>query len=252
MNSNMVKFDFYGDDIEVVKDDQDLWVSVRRICESLGIDRKSQQTKLKNKQWARRVIFTLPDSRGHKQDAFCIHIDTLPMWLATIDSSRVAETVRTKLLRYQKEATDVLRDYFYGGIAINPRAVEEKNAMKRHIKCIEIAMMLKDKGFLTNAYVNRYLQFSMAALQRSEVGQGERIIDVTGYLRGKGVKNSKIKKVCGNFGKLIKALYMSHYGTEPKKITKFVNKSERKVYCYTERDINFFDKAYETMFGPKN
>ena len=37
-----------------------------------------------------------------------IHIDCLPMWLATIDARKVKEAIREKLARYQKEAAKVL------------------------------------------------------------------------------------------------------------------------------------------------
>jgi hypothetical protein len=43
-----------------------------------------------------------------------IDLDALPMWLATIESSRVAEPAREKLVRYQREAAAVLRDHFLG------------------------------------------------------------------------------------------------------------------------------------------
>jgi hypothetical protein len=36
------------------------------------------------------------------------------MWLATIDTGRVAEHVRPLLVAYQKEAAQVLRDHFFG------------------------------------------------------------------------------------------------------------------------------------------
>ena len=86
MNStnNIVPFNFYGDNLEVVKESDTLWISVRRVCEALGLDRKSQQKKLQEKPWATGVIITLPDARARNRDAFLVDLDTLLMWLATI------------------------------------------------------------------------------------------------------------------------------------------------------------------------
>jgi hypothetical protein len=57
---------------------------------------------------------TVHDVSGRQQEAFLIDLDTLPMWLATIDVSRVAEGVRPKLIRFQKECVQVLLDHYFG------------------------------------------------------------------------------------------------------------------------------------------
>jgi hypothetical protein len=49
-----------------------------------------------------------------------LHLDSFPMWLATIESSRVAEHVRPKLVKYQKECARVLRDHFFGTQVVTP------------------------------------------------------------------------------------------------------------------------------------
>jgi hypothetical protein len=42
------------------------------------------------------------------------------MWLATIDVSRVAESVRPKRVRYQKKCAQVQRDHYFGNPPEDP------------------------------------------------------------------------------------------------------------------------------------
>lgn len=75
---------------------------------------------------------------------FAIHLDSLPMWLATIEASRVAEHVRSKLITYQKECARVLRDHFFGRQTVDASVLaelvtemkalrEENRALKRFL-----------------------------------------------------------------------------------------------------------------------
>jgi hypothetical protein len=59
-------------------------VSVRRVCEALGIDPDSQRNKLKNCQWAVTAIITATARDGKNHETFCIDLESLPMWLAGI------------------------------------------------------------------------------------------------------------------------------------------------------------------------
>lgn len=116
--SDIVKFDFYGDELDCVKEGEVLWISVKRICESLGIGSNTQIEKLKSKSWATNTLIRSVDASGRNREQFFVDIDTIPMWLANIDEGRVSEQVRPKLIKYQKEAAKVLRDYFFTGQAI--------------------------------------------------------------------------------------------------------------------------------------
>lgn len=124
MGGELQRFGFRGSELEVVvqgeKENRQVWVSVRRVCEALGILPHGQQEKLKKKEWARTQIICARDTRGENQDAFCIHLDSLPMWLSTIDENRVSPNVRPRLLEFQKECACVLRDHFLGRRDLDP------------------------------------------------------------------------------------------------------------------------------------
>lgn len=88
----LIRFD--GDNLQTVRDGERVWVVVKRVCEALGIDESGQRQKLADKPWACTELISAHDVSGRKQDAFCCDLDTLPMWLATIDVGRSARGPR--------------------------------------------------------------------------------------------------------------------------------------------------------------
>lgn len=110
-----MKVPFLADDIEAAKtDDGQVWVNIRRGCENLELSTEGQLAKLKSKPWAVMKEIFMTGSDGKRYAMACLHLDALPMWLATIDAGKVKEHIREKLARYQKEAAKVLADYFFG------------------------------------------------------------------------------------------------------------------------------------------
>lgn len=101
------------DSIEAAQQsDGTVWVPIKRVCETLGIDPETQRRKLERKPWARTGIWPVRDEAGRRQATACIHMDDFPMWMAGID--RVRPDVKDTLLRFQREARDVLADHFLG------------------------------------------------------------------------------------------------------------------------------------------
>jgi hypothetical protein len=112
--SQIERFNFHGDELSLVRQGADLFVVVKRVCESLAIDESGQRQKLKSKAWAVTELISATGPDGKIYQSFAIHLDSLPMWLATIEPSRVSEAIRPKLERYQLECARVLRDHFLG------------------------------------------------------------------------------------------------------------------------------------------
>lgn len=110
----MVSVDFYGDRLEAVERDGKVWASLRRFCENLGLDLATQMRKLKGKAWAVMGEMTMTGPDGKSYTTTVISLDTLPGWLFSIDARKVAEHLREKLARYQREAAKVLADHFFG------------------------------------------------------------------------------------------------------------------------------------------
>lgn len=109
-------FDFYGDRLEVIHDTAsgEVWVSVKRVCEALGVDHDAQRVKLRAAAWAVTVLIAATGPDGKNYETFCVDLRRLPMWLATISPSRVAERARPKLVLFQNECAQALEAHFLG------------------------------------------------------------------------------------------------------------------------------------------
>jgi len=114
MDTAITKFDFHGDVLDVACRDGQVFVSVKRICDALGLDMGGQLVKLKGKPWAVMEIISMTASDSKKYSTSCIALRSLPMWLATIEPTRVAVEVRVKLERYQLECAEALANHFLG------------------------------------------------------------------------------------------------------------------------------------------
>lgn len=112
--SAIVKVPFHGDELLAQQDERGVWVVVKRVCESIGLTEQRQMEKLKGKPWATTTMMVVVAEDGKTREMMALHLDSLPMWLATIDAGRVAPAVRAKIERYQVECARVLRDHFFG------------------------------------------------------------------------------------------------------------------------------------------
>lgn len=140
-------FPFHDTTLDVARDNGDLWVSIRRVCEALGIAVQGQLTKLRGKPWAGITMIVTPSSSGDQRTAY-LHLDALPMWLATIEPSRVSAEARPRLERFQIECARTLRDHFFGssGHSAAPAAADlldehlERRSGAEHVARLEHAV----------------------------------------------------------------------------------------------------------------
>ena len=115
MTSQLVLVPFYGDVLEATQDDAGaIWVSLRRLCDNLGIDVENQRKKLAAKRKPVTVMITVTASDGKNYSTSMIAYRAIPLWLATISPNKVKPEVRPKLERYQDEVEQVLADHFLG------------------------------------------------------------------------------------------------------------------------------------------
>lgn len=96
-------------------------------------------------------MMTIHDVSGREQEACLIDLDTLPMGLATIDVSRVAEGIRPKLIRLQKECVPVLRDHFFGESPEAPILA----SLQAAVRLRESQLVLEKKSRLPTASPSR-------------------------------------------------------------------------------------------------
>ncbi|APZ53135.1 P22_AR-like protein [Salipiger abyssi] len=101
-----------------------------------------------------------PFGRGGDQEAVCIKLDLLNGWLFTIDTNRIKDdSVRQKVLTYQRECYRVLHDHFAGkakhqggGLADDEDLAQSRGSKLSQIK--EVRMI-----FGAEAAAQLYLQF---------------------------------------------------------------------------------------------
>lgn len=243
----IIPFDFHGDELEVVRDGETLWISVRRICEFLDIDFTTQRQKLQESPWAQMTKMAVRDALGRIQNTWFIDLETLPMWLATISAAKVAERVRPKLAIYQREVKRVLAERFLG----NPSRLitfEEIDLLtQRHRNAVEVLGKLYENKLISGVFFQRYVEYAIAAIDGTEVTTGPRLIDVSSYLEGKGLSRKETKQLCSRFGKLISKNYFEKHGEHPEKALRFIAGAERFVNCYTEDDLPLFDAAFAEL-----
>lgn len=124
-SAHVQPFSFHETVIEVAQNNGDLWVSIRRVCEAVGVAFTNQIAKLKARAWARIESIPMVSADGKTYDTAMLHLDSLPMWLATIEPSRVAPEARKKLEVFQVECAKALRDHFFGPLKARKDLHEE-------------------------------------------------------------------------------------------------------------------------------
>lgn len=152
---DLEKFSFHGDELDVLRDADRVWISVRRVCEALGVSLQGQLAKLREKPWASiKLILTQVPGDEQRRELAMLDLDSLPMWLATIEPGRVGEGVREKLVRYQREAAAVLRDHFLGrrgaipDVALLARMVDTIERLETRIASLEARLVLSARPSL--------------------------------------------------------------------------------------------------------
>lgn len=116
----IVKFDFHGDELDVVTVGEEHYVVLARLCEPLGLDTQGQWRKLESLAWARVEKIATRDDRGQEQLYCCLNIRSVAGWLFTVNVGKVAPHLREKLKVYQKECADALADHFLGKRGASP------------------------------------------------------------------------------------------------------------------------------------
>ncbi len=105
---------FYGDElIGVQSEDGSIYAPFSRLCENLGLQRDGRAQRIRRHAILSDVVVSIEIlTAGGPQQVQCLHVDALPLWLSSIQASRVKEELREKLIRYQKEAATVLWQAF--------------------------------------------------------------------------------------------------------------------------------------------
>lgn len=114
----IVTVNFRGDELYGFKQDDGVFVALKPIAKALGLDWSAQLKRVKRDPVLSEgmAMMATPYGLGGDQEAVAIKIDLLNGWLFGIDSSRIRdETVRDRVILYQRECYGVLYRHFSKG-----------------------------------------------------------------------------------------------------------------------------------------
>ena len=123
MPNELQKIDFHGDAIFAYQDDETkkIYVSVRAICESLGISFQGQHKKLTSDPvYEDALRYQLMLTARGKQKVLLLDSETLHGLLFSIQTNRLKPEAREMHILFKRECLKVLNDYFTKGIAVAP------------------------------------------------------------------------------------------------------------------------------------
>lgn len=122
--------DFHGNAVSVFTDDRGAWVFPGQLCRNMGIDAEAQRKSIKRKHWSEgwtSVMEAQLPGDTQAREHFLLHERRLPMWIATIEASRLkSPEVRAEVECHQNEFADVLYEYLVNGGVINPNATHDQ------------------------------------------------------------------------------------------------------------------------------
>ena len=120
-NLEIKKVPFMGAELMAARDaDGQIWAGVRWMCDGIGLSKSQSKTQVEkineDKVLSKGVgNFRLPTSGG-MQDAYCLKLDFVPLWLAKISITPTMERetpeLSETLMEYQLKAKDVLAAAF--------------------------------------------------------------------------------------------------------------------------------------------
>lgn len=98
----------------IASNEPEKYVPIKPICDILGIDRKSQQDKIKDHPILSSVgvLSTLTGADGKQYEMFCLPLEFVFGWLFTINSSNVAPEAKEAVEKYQLECYRALYHHF--------------------------------------------------------------------------------------------------------------------------------------------
>lgn len=133
------------------------------------------------------------------------------------------------------------------GAYISPH-LDPDRLLMGHKAAIELLEFMHQRGLVGDTFVKRYVEHSLAVVSGTVVQGGDRVVDVSTFLSGKGLTASRLRRWAPLFGKALKLSYIEKHGEAPERAMRFVNGADRQVYCYTERDLQLFEDVYEELF----
>jgi hypothetical protein len=106
-----------GADIQLVYNEGgDMFVSVRHVCEAIGLEFSTQRRKIMDNPVYEGVVVIMntTGNDGKNYEMLCLALSMVAHWLSSIHPAKVAESIRPRLVVYQRECAKILYNHFMG------------------------------------------------------------------------------------------------------------------------------------------
>ena len=112
-NINEMSVSFYESQLSIISFDGKPYIPMRPLVENMGLDWKSQHSKIKSR-FSTCVVNITTQLSGDIQnrDHTCLPMSKLFGWLMTISPNKVKPELSEKVIRYQNECDEVLSNYW--------------------------------------------------------------------------------------------------------------------------------------------
>lgn len=115
---NLVAVQFHNQTLSATLVNNIPHIALKPICENIGVDWEAQRQKINRhpvlKQVACMIKATCPgtDGKNYSVDMLMLPLKYLNGWLFLIDSNRVKEEIKPRVIEYQEECFEVLANHF--------------------------------------------------------------------------------------------------------------------------------------------
>jgi len=247
-------FEFHGDTVTVVTNEQGNWAVLGQLCQNLTIDSEAQRKAILRKAWSRGrtdVMEVQVPGDTQRRPQFLVHERIVPMWLANITTSRIAdEQKREKVEEAQVELADALYRYVTQKAAPPapepPREITAAAGPLPYKEQAEVVVIFARAGVLPEAYATATAKVIVARAmgERPELEPSETPLYAATFLAEKGHKPKTVAKFQSGFGSRVSNRYFKVHGRRPEKIPGPAGSRIDKVAVYVEDDRPILEQVY--------
>lgn len=260
MSTEIARISLSAGAIDTVLVDGKPHIVFRHAVEAIGLEYSGQLRKLRDRSWANRREVATVAADGKTRQMVVVDEKTFLMWLATVNEMKVAAEVRPTLVAYQSETTDMVRDYWMQGGAVNPAAtVQQVEQLRDRLDGVERARLAQERlsamgvakqfGLVNSSYVEAMARTELARMNGEEpdVDPADITITCEEFLTERGVAGPDLRSARTRLGKTVATLYRARYDQAPQTIKRPIDGVHRDVKVYTHRDIDLFEKAWAEL-----
>lgn len=120
---------FHGNELYIIEHNGEPYTPMRPIVAGMGLDWKSQFTKLKQRFNSTVVEITIVAKDGKERLMTCLPVRKLAAWLYSVSPNKVRPELREIVIMYQNECDDVLWEHWTKKANKRQQAHDELNQL---------------------------------------------------------------------------------------------------------------------------